>query len=52
MTSNSSSSMPWLQSYPRDVDWHASFTPAPLFSVCLMTAVAKYGSNAVHQFPR
>ncbi len=49
MTSNSSLSMPWLKDYPRDVDWHATFRPAALFSL-LDTAVAKYGSKTCTNF--
>ena len=33
----------WLKRYPKDVDWHQKFTPAPLYEL-LDAAARKYGS--------
>jgi long-chain acyl-CoA synthetase len=39
----------WLKHYPKDVDWHQNFTPAPLYEL-LDSAVAKYGSKPATNF--
>jgi long-chain acyl-CoA synthetase len=40
---------PWLSHYPKDVDWHQKFTPAPLYDL-LDSAVAKYGPKTATNF--
>jgi long-chain acyl-CoA synthetase len=42
-------SYPWLTRYPKDVDWHQTFTATPLYSL-LDSAVAKYGSRPATNF--
>jgi long-chain acyl-CoA synthetase len=39
----------WLKAYPKDVDWHQSFTAAPLYEL-LDSAAAKYGSRPATNF--
>ena len=39
----------WLKHYPKDVDWHQNFAPAPLYEL-LDSAVAKYGSKPATNF--
>jgi long-chain acyl-CoA synthetase len=45
----SDTSYPWLTHYPKNVDWHQSFTAAPLYEL-LDSAVAKYGSRPATNF--
>ncbi len=40
---------PWLSHYPKDVDWHQNFTPAPLYEL-LDSAAAKFGSKTATNF--
>jgi long-chain acyl-CoA synthetase len=42
-------SYPWLTHYPKNVDWHQSFTATPLYEL-LDSAVAKYGSRPATNF--
>ncbi len=39
----------WLRSYPKNVNWHQTFTPAPLYSL-LDQAVAKHPNNTATNF--
>ena len=39
----------WLTRYPKAVDWHRQFTPAPLYEL-LDAAAAKYGSRPCTNF--
>jgi long-chain acyl-CoA synthetase len=40
---------PWLNRYPRDVDWHQRFTPVAMHQL-LAGSVAKYGSRTCTNF--
>ena len=43
------SSPPWLAAYPKNVDWHQTFVPAPLFQL-LDEAHAKYADRTCTSF--
>ena len=40
---------PWVNAYPKDIDWQQSFAPAPLYRL-LDEAVAKHGKRPCTQF--
>ncbi|MGQ0673930.1 MAG: long-chain-fatty-acid--CoA ligase [Hyphomicrobium sp.] len=40
---------PWLGAYPKDVDWHQSFAPAPLYKL-LDDAVGRHGTRTCTNF--
>ena len=42
-------SYPWLKSYPKNVDWYQTFTPAPLYKL-LDDAVARSGARNCTNF--
>jgi long-chain acyl-CoA synthetase len=49
MTTQETARHPWLASYPRNVDWHATFAPAPLYRL-LDTALAKHAARPCTNF--
>src|SRR5262245_39690508 len=42
-------SYPWLDRYPKDVDWHQQFTPLPMHQL-LAQSVAKHASRTCTSF--
>jgi len=49
MTTDATARHPWLASYPADVDWYATFPPAPLHSL-LDAALTKHAARPCTNF--